>query len=61
MNVTRLRRVTVGEKAATAPYGAVAQRYQAADPGITRKPGSGNLVGVVTIHVPKSAATAHAA
>jgi hypothetical protein len=53
--------VTVGEKAATAPRGAVAQRRQAADPGIARKPGGGNLVGEVTIHAPKNGATGHAA
>jgi hypothetical protein len=35
---------------ATAPCGAVALRSQAADPGIARKPGGGNLVGVVIIH-----------
>ena len=32
------------------PEGAVALRRQAADPGIARKPGGGNLVGAATIH-----------
>jgi len=42
---------TLGLKAATAPiYGAVALQCQAADPGIARKPGGGNLVGEFTIH-----------
>ena len=35
---------------ATAPCGAVALRCQAADPGIARKPGGGNLVGAAIIH-----------
>ncbi len=35
---------------ATAPCGAVALRCQAADPGIARKPGGGNLVGEGSVH-----------
>jgi hypothetical protein len=42
---------------ATAPFGAVALRCQAADPGIARKPGGGNLVGVVIIHANHSNAS----
>jgi hypothetical protein len=57
----RPRIVTVGENAATAPRGAVAQRRQAADPGIARKPGGGNLVGEVTIHRRQNRATGHPA
>src|SRR5882757_1746371 len=41
---------------ATAPCGAVALRCQAADPGIARKPGGGNLVGAAIIHGNRSKA-----
>src|SRR3954447_4997960 len=47
-------------KMATAPCGAVALRCQAADPGIARKPGGGNLVGDVILHGNHKKASSHA-
>ena len=48
-------------KSGDGPCGAVAQRRQAADPGIARKPGGGNLVGGATIHPIWSCASGHSA